>query len=65
MPTTAPPSESSLSELSIRMKVVRKITCRLAPLALTWASVAALVLPFEGAHTRRSSLSTALIARLC
>ena len=65
MPTTTSLPASLLSELSMRMKIVRKITGRFAPLALTGASVAALACPLEGAHTRRSSLSTALIARLC
>ena len=66
-PTTTmqSPPASSLSELSMRMEILRKITCHLAPLTLTGASVAALVWSLEGAHTRRSSLSAALIARLC
>jgi hypothetical protein len=42
MPTTTSLPASLLSELSMRMKIVRKITGRFAPLALTGASVAAL-----------------------
>jgi hypothetical protein len=52
-------------EARLAPETLRKLSCRLAPLALTGASVAALARPLEGAHTRRSSLSTALIAWLC